>query len=83
MGVCSRCHEKYMTVIAARDAARAALAIETTNANALAHERDALRAEVERLRHAIRDAHAHRFSAGACIDLLNRAALNPSKDGAK
>lgn len=43
----------------------------------------ASRAEVERLRHAIRDAHAHRFSAGACIDLLNRAALNPSKDGAK
>jgi len=49
MGVCSRCHEKYMTVIAERDAARAALAIETSNANALAHERDALRAEVKQL----------------------------------
>ena len=44
MGVCSRCHEKYMVVIAKRDAARAALAVETSNANALAHERDALRA---------------------------------------
>ena len=27
MGVCSRCHEKYMTVIAERDAAQRALTI--------------------------------------------------------
>ena len=37
--------------------------------------RDSARAEVERLRHAILDARTHSFSAGACIDLLARAAL--------
>ena len=92
MGVCSRCHEKHMAVIAERDAARAALAVETSNANALAHERDALRAEVKQLTALVADMwiNADNWSGPNAsshyrsdISLRVRGALNPGKDGAK
>ncbi len=96
MGVCSRCHEKYMVVIAKRDAARAALAIETSNANALAHERDALRAEVKQLTALVADMwlNADNWSGPEAsshyrsdISFRVRSALQPAtqptKDGAK